>query len=180
MDKFLTNVTETLGNVYINLIGTFPLSNVSRVQRANLECAIEHRIIDECGCVDRGNATELALLDSNTVLMNTALEAAAATWNGRLRAAGRTDAAVVYHDYMTTSIGGELDRSYLSGLDCFHPSSKAHAALAVGLWDSMVCTGPRTATTLCGVPPTIHSPKLLCPTSNSTLFLPPSWFQTPW
>jgi hypothetical protein len=50
VDTFLANVTATMENVYVNLIGTFALSNVARVQRANLECAIIHKIVDECGC----------------------------------------------------------------------------------------------------------------------------------
>jgi hypothetical protein len=36
----------------------------------------------------------------------------------------------------------------------------------------MVCNGPRTATTICGVAPTINNPTVLCPTASTTLYVP--------
>mmetsp|Transcript_22733 Transcript_22733/g.68479 ORF Transcript_22733/g.68479 Transcript_22733/m.68479 type:complete len:161 (+) Transcript_22733:642-1124(+) len=159
--------------MYINLIGTFPLSNVARVQRASTECSIEHRIIDECGCIDRGNATELARMDSNTVILNTELANLSKTWSANLRADGRDDVAVVYHDFMAAGdIGGELVRDDLSELDCFHPSARAHQALAAGLWDSIVCPGDRADGLICGKKPTITSAVPECPSAFTTLWVP--------
>lgn len=96
------------------------------------------------------------------------------TWQAKLKAAGRTDVAIVYHDFMAASgIGSELDRSDLSLLDCFHPSAKAHEALAVGLWDSLVCPGDgRASGLLCGKKPTIKDAVVQCPTASTTLWVP--------
>ena len=45
-------------------MSTLDLSNVARLQRESAVCSIEHRLLlKECGCIDRGNKTELEALD---------------------------------------------------------------------------------------------------------------------
>ena len=57
---------------------------------------------------------------------------------------------------------------YLAG---FHPSAKAHEALAIGLWDAMVCDhGPNGE--LCGEPPTVLNPPVQCINASTTLWIP--------
>ena len=142
-DEVLRNVTSTMRKVYVNLVSTLDLSNVHRIQRSKIGCTIEHKyILQECGCIDRGNETELAQLDANVHAMNDALHDLAAKWYNRIAASNRTDVAVVVQTFQE-EIGSTLDASFLNPLDCFHPSTEGHELLAVGLWNSMLCTGDR-------------------------------------
>jgi hypothetical protein len=138
----LTNVSNTLTNVYVNLISTLDLSNVARLQRSHEFCKIEHKVLNECGCIDKGNATQLQWLDRNVHSMNAALHQIASQWYTTLHTQGRSDMAVVVQGFQE-SIGPELDITFLSKLDCFHPSAEAHEELAIGLWDSMLCIDNR-------------------------------------
>ncbi len=77
--------------------------------------------------------------------------------------------AVVVQGYQE-GIGSQLDISFLSKLDCFHPSAEAHEELAVGLWDSMLCTADRA--TRCGIHFSSDLP-VTCPTVNSVFYTGP-------
>jgi len=63
-NQLLHNISQTFNKVYVNLISTLDLSNIARLQRSVEYCSIEHRyLLNECGCIDKGNATELVQLD---------------------------------------------------------------------------------------------------------------------
>ena len=136
-DTFLQNVSETFSNVYVNLVSTLDLSNVARIQRSKLGCKIEHQILKECGCVDKGNETQLEMLDTNVHTMNAELHTLAKSWRSKLVDEGRWDMAVVMQPYQE-GVGSQLDWHWLNTLDCFHPSELGHASLAKGLWNSML------------------------------------------
>jgi hypothetical protein len=166
-EALLTNISTSTKNVYVNLISTLDLSNIARLQRSNLKCTVEHKIVlKECGCIDRGNATQLKQLDVNVHTMNTRLHKMAADWQTKLQ--DRKDMAVVLQSFQE-SIGPTLDISFLNTLDCFHPSAKAHESLAIGLWDSMLCHDRKSR---CG----IHfdaNMKVTCPTESSVFYTGP-------
>ena len=170
-DELLTNVTENMRNVYVNLIPTLDLSNIARIQRDHALCSIEHKfILKECGCIDRGNSTELAHLDVAVHTFNTRLHQIAASWGSKLKAMNRDgDVAIVTQPFME-GIGKDLDLSFLNTLDCFHPSAKAHQDLAIGLWNSMLCTKDRRNE--CGIPWTPDLP-VVCPDEHSVFYTGP-------
>lgn len=174
-DLLLTNVSTTLTNVYVNLVSTLDLSNVARIQRSNPFCDIEHKIIDECGCIDRGNATQLQWLDKNVHTMNAKLHEIAQNWYLKLKAQGRSDMAVTVQAFQE-GIGSTLDITFLSRLDCFHPSALAHQELAIGLWDSMLCTGDRA--NRCNIPFSSNL-TVTCPTVDSVFYTGPDVVPNP-
>ena len=50
----------TAGKMYISLMSTLDLSHIARLQRVHIGCRLEHKyLLKECGCIDRGNATQL-------------------------------------------------------------------------------------------------------------------------
>jgi hypothetical protein len=167
--QLLVNVSKTLTNVYVNLVSTLDLSNVARIQRAHLGCKVEHEILNECGCIDRGNATQLQWLDRNVHTMNAQLHTIAAQWYTTLQQQGRSDMAVVVQGFQE-GIGPTLDRSFLSKLDCFHPSAEAHQDLGIGLWNSMLCTTGRA--NRCDQKFTPDMPAT-CPTVDSVFYTGP-------
>jgi len=143
------------------------LSQIHRIQQSKLGCKVEHGLIlEECGCIDRGSDEELAMLDRNVHYMNSRLHKFAADWRTKLAAEGRTDLAIVSQAGFE-GIGKTLDSSFLSKLDCFHPSAQAHQSLAIGLWNSMLCTEDRGDR--CGL---VFNPDMapVCPTEKSVFY----------
>ena len=173
-EAMLTNVSKTMRKVYVNLVSTLDLSQVHRIQQESGEfCKFEHKVIlRECGCIDRGNPQELKQLDENVHTLNNELHKLAAKWYKKLQDEGRTDMAVTVQGFQE-GVGKQLDKEFLNALDCFHPSSKGHETLAIGLWNSMLCANDRQGD--CGKP---FMPDLVptCPTVNSTLYVGPDQF----
>jgi len=168
-DQLLQNVSNTLKNVYVNLVSTLDLSNVARLQRSELWCKTEHEFLKECGCIDKGNATQLKWLDVNVHSFNSKLHEIAGNWYNKLKAQGRKDMAVQLQAYQE-GIGPTLDISFLNQLDCFHPSAEAHQDLAIGLWDSMLCVNGRA--NRCGLHFSKNLP-VLCPNISTVFYTGP-------
>lgn len=142
-NTLLQNVTSTMKKVYVNLISTLDLSRIADVQRHYTLCKLEHKyLLNECGCIDKGNKTQLQQLDENIHTVNAKLHELAATWYEKLRSQGRTDVAIVVQPFQE-NLKVPIDLNFLNHLDCFHPSSLGHQSLAVGLWNSMLCTDDR-------------------------------------
>eukprot|EP00040_Diaphanoeca_grandis_P038567 m.256773 g.256773 ORF g.256773 m.256773 type:complete len:372 (+) comp34681_c0_seq1:128-1243(+) len=176
-EALLTNVSSTMKNVYVNVISTLDLSNIARLQRSKEFCNVEHKyILKECGCIDRGNATELVKLDETVHLFNSRLHNITAEWYTKLRTMGREkDMAVVTQSFQE-GIGKNLDISFLNNLDCFHPSTKAHEDLAIGLWNSMLCTDDRKNRCNETFTPNIQP---TCPTVDSVFYTGPDVVPNP-
>lgn len=81
----ISNVTSTMSNVYINLISTLNLSDIARIQKTTPYCKYIHaKVLKECGCIDRGNSTQLEMMDTNIHTMNNELHRLATKWYGDL------------------------------------------------------------------------------------------------
>jgi len=181
-NEFLVNVTSTFKNTYVNLVSMLDLSQIHRIQQSKVGCKIEHELVlQECGCIDRGNQTELDTLDRNIHFMNNRLHQFASEWRENLRQQGREDIAIVVQSGFE-GIGETLDHTFLSKLDCFHPSALAHQSLAVGLWNSMLCGQGASAVedrkNRCGI---AFSPdmKPVCPTESSVFYTGPDVVPVP-
>ena len=74
-------------------------------------------------------------------------------------------------------IGATLDRAFLSNLDCFHPSDNGHQALAIGLWNSMLCVDGRDKK--CGHSFQPHGMQAVCPTKDSVFYTGPDVVPAP-
>mmetsp|Transcript_24982 Transcript_24982/g.56668 ORF Transcript_24982/g.56668 Transcript_24982/m.56668 type:complete len:362 (-) Transcript_24982:83-1168(-) len=165
VDEFLTNVTASWSKIYINLVSTLDLSNIHRIQQSRAGCKLVHKLIDEGGCIDYGNSTQMQMLDRNIHWLNTRQHKFAQDWQTKLKSAGRTDVAVVAQPFME-GIGSKFGSSFISKLDCFHPTAKAHEMLAIGLWDSMLC---HDRATQCGIEVT-ETIAITCPTESSVFY----------
>jgi len=169
-EEWLQNVTDTNSNMYINLLSMLDLSNIHRIQQSKAGCTFEHEhIIHEGGCIDRGTDDQLAMLDENIHFVNARVHKFASDWQAKLKAQGRSDIAVVAQGFLEGT-GAEFDWHFLSKLDCFHPSAEAHEDMAVGLWNSMLCTEDRVGS--CGKPFNT-SVSVTCPTEKSVFYTGP-------
>ena len=95
-DELLTNVTTTMGHVYVNFIATLDLSYVHYAQQTSPYCKNLHNILQEAGCIDKKGVTdeELQTLSHNINVFNQELHKMAAKWHDKLQASGRKDVAV--------------------------------------------------------------------------------------
>ena len=169
-DELLTNISAWK-NVYVNLVSMFDMSNIARIQRGNLGCSIEHKLIlKECGCIDRGDSKQLKQLDENVHTFNTALHTLAAKWHKQLQASGRKDMAVTLQPFQE-GLGAKFTLKDLNSLDCFHPSVIGHEDLAIGLWNSMLC-GADGRKERCGEVFSEHM-AVTCPTVDSRFYTGP-------
>lgn len=181
-NELLVNVTSNFKNTFVNLVSMLDLSQIHRIQQSKIGCKIEHQLIlKECGCIDRGDPTELATLDRNIHFMNNRLHQFATEWREKLQEQGREDIAIVVQSGFE-GIGETLDNTFLSSLDCFHPSALAHQSLGVGLWNSMLCGQGPTAVedrhNRCGI---VFTPdmKPICPTKDSVFYTGPDVIPVP-
>ena len=94
-NELLANITSVFTNTLVNVVTTMDLSNVARVQRANWFCKLEHELLHECGCIDKGNDQQLKQLDDNIHAMNNASHIMVQQWQQKMAAQGRTDMAFV-------------------------------------------------------------------------------------
>lgn len=167
MTTFLDEATSKLNNTYINLLSMLDLSHINRIQQSDWLCKFMHNsLFEECGCVDRGSKEELKMLDLNIAVMNNRSAKFAQDYTKKLHDQGRRDIAVVYHDF-AEGVGPELDKHFLSRLDCFHPAAEAHQDLAAALWNSMLC---HDRDAHCGQTGYKRGLKPVCPTVNSTFY----------
>ena len=94
-------------------------------------------ILKECGCIDRGNTTQLAQLDANINTHDSALvHDLGQKWYEKLQAAGRTDMAVQMQSFLE-GVGPEPNKPFLklAGLlppASFLPGAGSNAARSVG------------------------------------------------
>merc|ERR1712217_175398 len=93
----------------------------------------------------------------------------AADWREKLHFEGRNDIAIVAQTGIE-GIGKSLDWTFLSRLDCFHPSAQAHQSLAIALWNSMLCTHNREGR--CGMV-FANDMHPVCPTEDSVFYTGP-------
>jgi len=169
-EEFLVNVTSTFKNVYVNLVSMLDLDQIHRVQQSKAWCRFEHaHILHECGCIDNGTPAQLQQLHDNIHFWNKRLHQFAADWRVKLQQQNRTDIAIVTQINLE-GIGKTLDSSFISELDCFHPSAKTHQDLAIGLWNSMLCTEDRKDR--CGLVFN-QDMKPTCPTEKSVFYTGP-------
>lgn len=173
-DALLAKVVSKLTKTYVNLVPMLQLSDIHRIQQGRIGCKIEHTIIDEAGCIDNGTPAQLAMMDANTRALNNQLHEMAVSWQAKLKQDGRTDMYIGTQPFLE-GIGKTLDHTFISKLDCFHPSAMAHQELAIALWDSMLVHDRKNLHKYIQVP----GPKLICPTKDSVFYTGPDVVPNP-
>jgi len=162
----LASVHDSFSRVFVNLVSLFSLASVRRVTANHhglLPCHFEARLLNECDCMDRPthgssqvSREQLDMLNNTTALLNARLIKLATAFNHR-----RPDFAVVAQTPL--ALQDIPDFSYISELDCFHPSAKGHHLMALKLWNAML--NPDKATQ-----PLNTSTPLTCPNPNSFFY----------
>lgn len=162
----LTALRDSMKNIIVQVVSLFSVASVKAARGKSWYCWAKKAVLNECNCLERPStggdgdvsSEQLARLDATTQDMNERLEKLTAEFNLQ-----RPDFGVI--NVVTAKNQAIPDISWLSGLDCFHPSALAHSAFATGLWNSMFQKERVPA-------PLSTSTPLFCPTSDSVIQVP--------
>jgi len=127
----LTSLYQTLPKTFVSLVSFPKFTPLEHVQTD--ECKLGHALIyAECECVFHDPSDEKRkIMDDAVEQYNARLDKIAAEWTAQ----GLKDFAVVNQPFLKEQVFPSME--WFSELDCFHPSKKAHQALAVNLWNSL-------------------------------------------
>jgi len=93
----------------------------------------DHVTSSECGCLtDHSTAEQRHLMDLTTVAFNQRIYKVAAAWQAK----NLTEFNVVVQPFTENLVIPGIE--FLSGLDCFHPSTDADIGMAISLWNNMM------------------------------------------
>jgi len=133
----LTRLVNGFQNTIVQVVSLFQLASVPQARHGHPWCSLRKTLIDECNCIDRsasgtGNVSDVQLAR---------LSATVSEFNERIRSVAldfsspRPDFAVV--EATAVREDSVPNFSFLSDLDCFHPSAEAHQILATYLWNGL-------------------------------------------
>eukprot|EP00026_Physarum_polycephalum_P011494 Phypoly_transcript_11724.p1 GENE.Phypoly_transcript_11724~~Phypoly_transcript_11724.p1 ORF type:complete len:362 (-),score=46.64 Phypoly_transcript_11724:105-1031(-) len=162
LTKTLEGIRKNIPRVFVQMVEIMNLSQVYDLSLTNAYCKDIHRIIPfECDCIFDPNAnTTRALVDIYGQEYNAKTRAVAAQY----QAMNYPDFTVVSQPMGRNTAIKDLPLTFLSTLDCFHPSLIAHQAMAVGLWNNMLtpAASKKTSITISDTP--------MCPTADTLLY----------
>ncbi|XP_056873577.1 phospholipase B1, membrane-associated-like [Takifugu flavidus] len=124
--------------VLVNVVQLMEIHLLKTVKRNTLGCSLLQRT--SCPCVVNADETSPELQEIKRVNHEYQVEIQHLISGNRYD--GKDDFAVVLQPFLQTSfipnIGvGEVDTSFFS-VDCFHISERAHAEMAIALWNNML------------------------------------------
>ena len=158
LNQTLAWIQERIPNTLVSLVGFFNLSQVTKIDAPVAACDLVHDLFIECSCMFKPPASNQQMMDEWGAGYNAEMKSLAAEWSAK----NLPGFNVVLQ---TGLIGFQIpDISFLSTLDCFHPSSEAHEALGIGLFNNMLQpVGGKTSPVTLPVTPT-------CPGPNARIY----------
>jgi len=159
----LERVRSTLPRTFVNLILGFNLSEVYHLGQKTLYCQLHNRVLAwECGCIFYKNATAT----------RTEVDIVTQQYNQRLfkiaeyyKAKHYSEFAVVVQPFLYNANATKFPESFLSTIDCFHPSLLAHETLAVALWNNMITPAASKKLDI------VFGETPVCPTSDTKIYV---------
>ncbi|XP_053736436.1 phospholipase B1, membrane-associated-like isoform X1 [Synchiropus splendidus] len=129
---------QEVPRMLVNVVEVLQIETLKRVKKKTLGCLLLQRTSCPCVINPSENSPEMeAIKRVNNLYQNELQNLISGD-----RYEGRADFAVVLqpflHSYFIPHVGeGEADTTFYS-LDCFHISERAHAEMAIGLWNNML------------------------------------------
>eukprot|EP01113_Clastostelium_recurvatum_P044961 TRINITY_DN764_c0_g3_i1.p1 TRINITY_DN764_c0_g3~~TRINITY_DN764_c0_g3_i1.p1 ORF type:complete len:414 (-),score=67.18 TRINITY_DN764_c0_g3_i1:75-1223(-) len=165
MRQTLERVRLNVPKVFVNVLEGFNISQVYTLGQTSLYCAEVHKqVYKECGCLFKPGPQSDSARQEMDILGQ--------QYNQRIRNIAADYAAKQYPDFAVvvqpqgrdTSID-KFPLSYLSSLDCFHPSVLGHEMFAITLWNNLITPAAQKVTAI--VPGQVS---IKCPTADSYLY----------
>jgi phospholipase B1 len=135
-------VRTEIPKVFVNAVPMFNISGVHTQQQSSGYCKLIKPISNnECPCMGRQDSDRQAM-DLHNVEYTRVIHSVAADYAAKNYSEFAVVAQPCFQDLPVFAL------EYLSGVDCFHPSYIAHAAMSIGLWNNMLQPEGEKDTTL--------------------------------
>eukprot|EP01116_Phalansterium_solitarium_P001842 TRINITY_DN11663_c0_g1_i1.p1 TRINITY_DN11663_c0_g1~~TRINITY_DN11663_c0_g1_i1.p1 ORF type:complete len:352 (+),score=121.52 TRINITY_DN11663_c0_g1_i1:836-1891(+) len=162
-EKTLSEALDTLHQLFprtfVNVLPMFNASQIYFLTRNMSNCAAIHAAVPiQCPSAYSANEAHRAWIDSALHAFGQRAISLAQQW----KAKNLTDFTVVYQPFFYNLV--VPNSTYISTLDCFHPSLLAHETLAVAAWNSLLLPFASKPTTF------VPDQPITCPTSASRLW----------
>jgi len=158
-DNVINKLQQQVPRLFVNVLPMFNVSGVYYLTRNVSYCKDLHIVIPfECPCGFTSNLEKRTYMDSCLQGYNDRIYAIAQKWQNR----HLSDFIVTLQPVTKNLIIPDI--SYLSTLDCFHPSQKAHEKLGIAIWNSLISPVPKKRHSFNPDDP------ILCPDSNTLLY----------
>jgi len=157
LNQTIAMIQQNVPKTFLNLIPFFGLAQIYNLTKPYLNCQFVHSLFDECSCMYSQNQVDRNNMDIVGAEYNKVMFTLAKQWTG------------VYDDFAVVVQPGNIgfvvpDISFVSTLDCFHPSLYAHEAIAVGLWNQMLQPIAQK------VSPWVYPQTPVCPTNDAKFY----------
>lgn len=156
-------IRQSVPNVLVNFMTIFKLSGIRELGDKNPVCE-KARIFNtyvECTCAF-GNSTKQDVSDKLVLLWNEAIHEMHEYYRGRY-----DDFAFLVDRGMGALNLRELDISFISDVDCFHPSEVGHSYLAKNAWNNLFLPYEEKTSYVSN-----SSIRIYCPTGEETIPVP--------
>jgi phospholipase B1 len=151
----LERARNEIPRVFVNAVPMFNISGVYAQQQTSDYCKLIKRVSDnECPCMGQ-NAAAREAMDLHNVMYTRSIHNIAADYAAKNYSEFAVVVQPCFQDLPVLAL------EYLSGVDCFHPSHIAHAAMGVGVWNNMMQEEGQKDQTLDPA-----SVKILCPSGG--------------
>ena len=162
--QLLVGLKTNIPRLYVNVVKLMSVSTVYNVTLNSEYCRILHDTLLEweCSCAFLKNAkgeAERRRMDNLTAMYNQAL----AEIVTEVMEEQSNDFAAVLQPGFTKPNLDSFPVSFLSTIDCFHPSLAAHQAMAKVLWNNMLSRGAAKDHTF------DYTKPYICPTEDTLL-----------
>jgi len=154
----LNLVEQTLPRTFVQLVSLFNISGVWYAGQNDDYCRTVWWLFKkECGCVETGNKTDLDIMDLRSMQFNAIMVKLAAEFSSK----NNPGFTVTVQPGLSGIPIAKYGESYLSSLDCFHPSLCANEAFTYAVWNNMWQPVGKKSTA-----PDPNNLKIICPTQS--------------
>jgi len=132
----LERVRTSIPRTFVNLVGGFNVSQAYDLSLTSTRCGNTSRLLYiSCDCIFQPeNGPIREIIDSSMTQFNARAQLVAQYYQRR----AYDNFAVVFQPFALNTHISDLPPSFLSKLDCFHPSTYGQQAMAVALWNNMI------------------------------------------
>lgn len=158
----LERIRTSVPRVFVNLVAGFNVSQAYDLSLTTNRCFnLSRPLFIECDCIFQPqNGPIRESIDAAITQFNQRAELVAQYYQRK----AYTDFAVVVQPFATNTDISSLPPSFLSHLDCFHPSTTGQEAMAIALWNNMLTPAASKQTYL------NMEDTPMCPTSTTLLY----------
>jgi len=157
-DTLVNKLQQQIPRLFVNILPMFNFSDIYLLTRNVSYCKDLHSVLPECHCAYNSDSNKRLYLDLVIQAYNKRIYAIAEKWQKK----HLNDFIVTMQPLFINLIIPDI--SYLSTLDCFHPSLKAHQLNAIAGWNSLISPASKKRRSFHPEDP------LLCPDANTLLY----------